>query len=85
MAEGSVWVCCGAEGWGSRGQASELTDLGDYIKTTHLSIIGRREDVSKERTRFEREYLHRLASCRERALRCLSFSLSVNINRKKYF
>lgn len=46
MAEGSVWVCCevvGAEGrgggGGSRGQASELTDLGDYIKTTLLSIM----------------------------------------------
>lgn len=37
----------GAEGWGSRGQASELTDLGDYIKTTHLSIIRRREEATK--------------------------------------
>lgn len=36
VAAGSVWVCCGAEGWGSRGQASELTDFGDDIKTTHL-------------------------------------------------
>lgn len=58
----------GMERGGARGQASELTDLGDYIKTTHLSIIGRREEASKRRRVFEREYLHGLASCCRRAL-----------------
>lgn len=35
MAAGAVWVCCRAEGWGGRGQASELTDFkGRYQNNT---------------------------------------------------
>lgn len=44
-----VGVLCGGrtkEGWG-RGQALELTDLEDYIKTTQLSIIWQREQEAE--------------------------------------
>lgn len=50
VAEGSAWVCRVVEGrkegWG-RGQALELTDLEDYIKTTQLPIIWKREEATE--------------------------------------
>lgn len=36
----------GGDGWG-RGQALELTDLEDYIKTTQLSIILQRGEATE--------------------------------------
>lgn len=76
VAEGSVWVCCGVRGWTDgwgRGQAFELTDLEDYIKTTQLPIMGRREEATKTRGCVLRENIF-TSLCHVMSLLCIIIS-----------
>lgn len=71
VAEGSVWVCCGVGRWRDGGQRAGFRvdrSGGLYQNNTFVDYMTKRRS-DKERTCFQREYLHRLTPSYERPLR----------------